>query len=338
MQKQTLAANVEIYLGTCEEVLPTLPRVGGLITDPPYGITDKHDSGAKGRRFPGTWKGRGHTKSIQRRSYTDEWDYGKPSKETFELILNAADKVLIFGGNYFSDLLPQSNHWLIWDKDNSLPSHSDCELIWTNLNLRAVKQVRVPYSGLKGREKLRLHPTQKPLKLMNWLVAYLAEADVILDPYCGSGSTGVAAVSYGKGFIGVEAESKYFDIACKRIETALRKPSLIIQREQRMIKPEFLRSVNKDPIDTQWQCKMARKIELRIRRHESKKHGVWFTLNLIEAGIETQLLKSRSIVKIDRLKWETIDRLKEQGWSWAFSLQSDSSSTEKDCDHEKIRT
>jgi len=125
-------------------------------------------------------------------------------------------KKIIWGGNYFQ--VPPSRGWLIWDKNNP-PGFTlaDAELAWTNLDL-AVRKWN-GWNPLKsGQEKY--HPTQKPVELMAWCIGKAPDAETICDPFMGSGTTGIACATLGKGFIGIERERKYFDIACERISLA----------------------------------------------------------------------------------------------------------------------
>ena len=198
-----IIGNATLYLGDCREVLPTLPRVDAVVTDPPYGI------GMDGGKV-----GRAEYEKLG-------WD-GEAADVRF--ILEREWPAIIWGGNYF--LLPPAAKWLVWDKQNDQTTFADCELAWTNLS-GAVRQFRWLWSGpyQKQREE-RWHPTQKPLQLMKWCIGFLPKAQVILDPFLGSGTTGVAAVQMQRKFIGIEREPKYFDIACKRIEDAQRQGSL----------------------------------------------------------------------------------------------------------------
>jgi DNA modification methylase len=203
--------NATLYLGDCLEILPTLDKVDAVITDPPYGV--KRDKGFEGFG--------GFGKPIARiRDEDADWDSSRPSKETFDLILQNCTFAFIFGGNYFADILPQSTHWVVWDKLNTMPTFGDCELAWTNSDRKSVKKITVEYNGLIGKEKNRQHPTQKPVILLEKVLKAYDKHETILDPFMGSGTTGVACMNLGRQFIGIEIEQKYFDIACERIEQA----------------------------------------------------------------------------------------------------------------------
>ena len=202
-----------LYLGDCRDILPTLPRVDAVVTDPPYGIgADKAASKNEGKWG---WVYYGET----------DWDANRPPPECFELILKAAPLQIIWGGNYFTDLLPPTMQWLVWDKGQRDFSLADCEFAWSSQQ----KAARIfDYPRARALQDGKEHPTQKPIALMKWCIDMLQKSETILDPFMGSGTTGVAAVQMGRKFIGIEREPKYFDIACKRIEDAQRQSDLFI--------------------------------------------------------------------------------------------------------------
>jgi DNA modification methylase len=200
-----------LYLGDCMNILPTLGKVDAVVTDPPYGI------GEDGGRFRDR-KGGGH-RVLPKLG----WDHSTPSRDIFEMMLACSNEQIIWGGNYFSDKLPTSKGWLYWQKLMG-GDFSDGELAWTSRN-RALREF-TKCSKAPGAE----HPTQKPVELMKWCLELLPDAHIILDPFMGSGTTGVACVKLGRKFIGIEIEPKYFDIACKRIDAAYRQPDLFIEQ------------------------------------------------------------------------------------------------------------
>ena len=197
-----------VYCVDCLEAMRQLPdKSCVVITDPPYGV--KRDKGFEGFG--------GFGKPIARRRFEeDSWDSERPSPEVFSLILRVSKAALIFGGNYFADLLPQGKHWIVWDKKQTMPTFGDAELVWTNVKRNSVTIIECEWNGLIGKEKLRHHPTQKPLKLMEEIIKqYSSPEDIIFDPLAGSGTTLVAAKQLGRKFLGFEIEPKYVDI-CKR--------------------------------------------------------------------------------------------------------------------------
>jgi DNA modification methylase len=200
--------NATLYLGDCREILPGLPMVDAVITDPPYGI------GEDGGSFRGR-KGQGH-RVLEKMG----WDKCRPSREVFLLMESAAPVRLYWGGNYFADYLPPSKGWLYWKKLMG-GDFSDGELAYTNLD----KALR--HFTYCNKEHGKEHPTQKPVPLMEWCIGQAGDPQSILDPFMGSGTTGVACANLGRAFIGIEREPKYFDIACRRIEDAQRQGRLL---------------------------------------------------------------------------------------------------------------
>lgn len=196
MDNRVVIGNAELWLGDCREILPTLPKVDAVITDPPYGIGANKQTLGKGK------------KEFDRGG---DWDNAAPD---LTACISAGRLLCFWGGNYFADQLPVTNDWLIWHKVNDGRSFSECEMAWTNFG----KQTRHLSHHWSGEEKA--HPTQKPLPVMLWCVGMAADAATVLDPFMGSGTTGVACMNLGRRFIGIERERKYFDIACERIEAA----------------------------------------------------------------------------------------------------------------------
>jgi site-specific DNA-methyltransferase (adenine-specific) len=190
-----------LYLGDCREILPQLPKVDAVITDPPYGIGIASNP-------------------VRQKHERMEWDAAPPDSYTIQSLLECSKEQVIWGGNYFS--LPPSKCFLVWDKiqpENF--SLAMCEQAWASMN-KPAKMFRM--SVLAYRKE---HPTQKPVELMAWCINQTGNPQTILDPFMGSGTTGVAAVQMGRQFIGIEREPKYFDIACERITNAYAQPSLI---------------------------------------------------------------------------------------------------------------
>jgi site-specific DNA-methyltransferase (adenine-specific) len=206
--KKELADGVVVYNADCRDVLPTLGKVDAVVTDPPYGIGAASSFGWRSREEKALFKG------------DKAWDNEVPSKEIFDLIIKISQYQIIWGGNYFE--LPPSKSFFIWDKVRTLgESQGMAEFCHINFG-GASKIYRYHSRGEAG-----LHPTQKPLQLMEWCLEMLPDpSQLILDPYMGSGTTGVAAVSMGRKFIGIEREPEYFDIACKRISDVIKQPGL----------------------------------------------------------------------------------------------------------------
>jgi site-specific DNA-methyltransferase (adenine-specific)/modification methylase len=192
-----------LYLGDCLEILPTLPKVDAVITDPPYGIGIASNP-------------------VRQMHAKSDWDAAPPSEGAFAAILAAADCHVIWGGNYFP--LPPSQCFLVWDKGQPENfSLAMCEQAWCSKKAPA-KLFR--QSVLSYRKE---HPTQKPVDLLAWCIKQAGDPQTILDPFMGSGTTGVACAQLGRKFIGIEIEPRYFDIACRRIEQAYAQGKLFEQ-------------------------------------------------------------------------------------------------------------
>jgi site-specific DNA-methyltransferase (adenine-specific) len=208
-----------LYLGDCREIAPTLERPAAVISDPPYGIGFAYGGG-----------GGCLARSTQ---FAHVVIHGDDAPFDPAPWLTAAERVILWGANHYADRLPATPSWLTWDKRDGVCSNdqADCEHAWSNLGGPA-RLLRHLWNGLfKASERgiVRDHPTQKPVALMRWCIerAKVPPAGTILDPYMGSGSTGVAAVQMRHPFIGIEIEERYFDIACRRIEEAQRQGDLL---------------------------------------------------------------------------------------------------------------
>jgi DNA modification methylase len=190
--------DAQLYLGDCAAILPHLPKVDACISDPPYGLGQRMQGG--------TWGAKTEFKEMV------VWDNAPPSVD-FLLRLSALSPITVFwGGNYYG--LPPTRCWLVWDKQNAVPTMADCELAWTSLDANTKRMSR-PVGRVENG-----HPSEKPLDLMVWTLRTVKASGTVFDPYMGSGTTGVACVQAGLPFIGIEREPKYFDIACRRIEQA----------------------------------------------------------------------------------------------------------------------
>jgi len=217
-----LDGRVQLYLGDCREILPTLGKVDAVVTDPPYGIS----------LSPGT-----------RSTKANDGYAGGAFRTNFAPIEGDAQSFdpspflrwpcILWGANNYAAVLPPSNGWLVWYKAGGIAGFrmSECELAWSSV-ITSTKHFDHLWHGFKraseNGQKV-VHPTQKPVELMLWCLGFLPRAETILDPFMGSGTTGVAAVKLGRRFIGIEIESKYFDIACRRIEEAIRQPDMFVE-------------------------------------------------------------------------------------------------------------
>lgn len=195
---------IVIYHGDCREILPHLPKVDLLLTDPPYGIA--YDASHSKYR-----------NGIDRGEAT--WDI-EPYDPAHLIQLGIPS--IIWGGNCFSSRLPDVKSWAAWVKivrQDADIRQSDCELAWTNCLGRSrvfqhlwIGAYRDSESGIRNE-----HPTQKPIELMKWCIEISKIHGLILDPYCGSGTTLRAAKDLGRKAIGIEIEERYAEIAARRL-------------------------------------------------------------------------------------------------------------------------
>lgn len=203
MTQPVIIGRATLYLGDCRDILPTLPKAGAVVTDPPYGINIT----------------RSNRLSKERGFDHAHWDDAAPPADLLAAVLASGDKAVIWGGNYFD--LPPCRCFLIWDKDNDGRDFADVEFAWTNID--AVARIfRMRPMNMDGG---KVHPAQKPDRLMRWCIEKTG-AETVVDPFMGSGSTGVAAMNMGIAFTGIEADPRWFDLACRRIEDAQRQERL----------------------------------------------------------------------------------------------------------------
>jgi len=181
-----------------------------VLTDPPYGI--KADKGVGGFGVSKTDK-----------HYKGNWDANRPDKLCFDEMLRIGKNTLIFGGNFFANLLPVGTHWIVWDKKDDVKfqnPYSDCELIWTSFKKNTIKKYVFKQQGfITDSKDKRVHPTQKPTELIERIIMdYTNEGDTIFDPFMGSGTTAIACLNTKRNYIGCELDKGYYDICIKRIE------------------------------------------------------------------------------------------------------------------------
>lgn len=174
-----------------------------LLTDPPYGIDYGRAGGFSASHGWGKWR-----ENV-------EWDKERPSLETIEAAISNAEESIIWGGNYFTDYLPPSMGWLIWDKGQRNFSLADCEMAWRSVR----KAARVlTYSRAKALQDGKQHPTQKPIALMAWCIEQANSPQTIYDPFLGSGTTLIAAEQLGRKCYGMEISPAYCDVIVQRWE------------------------------------------------------------------------------------------------------------------------
>ena len=232
MAEKVTIGRAELWHGDCMEILHALPQDAALVTDPPYGISYVHSGGG------------GASSTLE-----GAHRLGKPPPDTTPIHGDdkpvdpapwlGFEKIVIFGAEHFKTRLPEGGRFLCWDKSLGVgpaDSFTDAEFAWTSEPTKR-NVFRLMWKGLccdKAEEDLmdgqfrRHHTSQKPLPLMRWAIELLRmkPGSVILDPYMGSGSTGVAALSLGMRFVGAEIDRAHFEIACARMEAAQRQPEL----------------------------------------------------------------------------------------------------------------
>lgn len=192
---------ITIYHADCQDVIPSLPIVDLVLTDPPYGLerdgkpasTSKH-GGHKGYPALG-------------------WDYAPPADDLLRLVIGAGRDAVIWGANYFPHVFLGSPGWLLWDKGQRI-DQADGELAFSTrrgpLRVLTLNRAALATDGA-------VHPTQKPEALMLWCLGFFPNARTVLDPFMGSGTTLVAAKRIGLTAIGIDREASYCDMAIKRL-------------------------------------------------------------------------------------------------------------------------
>lgn len=208
----------ELWHGDCREIMPHL-QADACVTDPPYGIGYAHGGGGAGRH--------------SRRN--SKWPIAGDDAPFDPAPLLGFESVILFGADHFRQSLPPGGTLAAWDKSLGLgpaDSFADAEFIWTNLRVKRNvvrclwKGIATARSGEEGGE--RYHPTMKPQAVMGQVLGWLpSKTRTVIDPYMGSGSTGVAAVRLGLRFIGIELDRGHFDVACERLERAQRQRDMV---------------------------------------------------------------------------------------------------------------
>jgi len=207
---------IDLRLGDCLEIMRDIPdgSIGAVITDPPYGIKIARKSNHYG-----------DCPSASRQATGETWDDSIPTKEYFDEIKRVSRNQIVFGANYFWENFYSSQCYIIWDKRGDLPSvpFADTEFAWTSFINKMSKRYLLRNHGFirDSKDERTGHPTQKPSELFVAILRdFTIEGETILDPFMGSGTTGVACVKLNRSFIGIEINPDYFAIAKRRIEEA----------------------------------------------------------------------------------------------------------------------
>ena len=202
MPEKVVIGNAELWHADCREVLPLLPQHDLVLTDPPYGIGYAAN--------PIVGKGKKASNHAGK-----AWDDETPPPWLFGLLQEKGKHLIVWGGNYYP--LPPSRGWLSWFKPDGPPSMGHFELAWTSMDMLCRQFERS--IGATNAERVG-HPTQKPILLMGWCIDMAPDNATVLDPFMGSGTTGVACAQLGRKFTGIERDRAYFELACRRIEEA----------------------------------------------------------------------------------------------------------------------
>ena len=189
------------------------------IVDPPYGLGESLGKVSRNR-----------FSSVE--YLKKDWDLEPPTADYFAELKRVSKNQIIWGANHFISMVPAANSscWIVWDKENGDSHFADSELAYTSFKT-AVRNFSYRWAGMlqgdmKNKEQ-RIHPTQKPVKLYDWLLSnYAKEGDKILDTHLGSGSSAIAAHYGGFDFVGCELDEDYYKAACERFDQSTRQESL----------------------------------------------------------------------------------------------------------------
>jgi site-specific DNA-methyltransferase (adenine-specific) len=209
----------EVYLEDCVTALKRYAdnHFDLAIVDPPYGINFDGNTTVKGKG------GKANTFSNKQHHDKKGWDTDRPTDEYFAELQRVSKNQIIWGGNYFADLLPAKKGWIFWDKkitNANNTNFSDGELAWTSFDciLRRFAYDWIGFGYLNNPQKeKKIHPTQKPIQLYSWILnTYAKPNDLILDTHLGSGSSRIAAYKGGFNFVGFEIDKEYYEKQEKR--------------------------------------------------------------------------------------------------------------------------
>jgi len=209
-----IIGDATLYLGDCMDILPTLGKVDAVITDPPFGVGNFVQVSGNVRGELVTWNDAG------------------PSEEFFKLIKEKSTHRIVWGANYFNCF--EGAGGLVWVKNQPMPNMSKAEMASTSWGNK-VELISLTWTNYVNTKESD-HPCERPVGLYKWCIKQVPkQPQTILDPFMGSGTTGVAAIQLGRKFIGIEREPKYFDIACKRIEQAVAQGQLFAPEPMKQI-------------------------------------------------------------------------------------------------------
>ena len=217
MTREEIIGDCRLILGDCREILPTLDKVDAVVTDPPFGVGNFVQTS-------GRLRGRGENmgKSVV-------WNDFPPDESFFKFLQTISKHRIIWGANFFNCFEDRGGA-IVWIKRQSMPNFSKADIA-SCTHYQKTEVVEIPWTNFTVAHKAETyHPAERPVELYEWCIDYLSNSCItFLDPFFGSGSTGVACVRKGKKFTGIEIDPKYFDIACRRIEEAVKQPRLFAE-------------------------------------------------------------------------------------------------------------
>ena len=216
---------IELLNCDCMEYMTTVPDkyFDLAIVDPPYGIGECGDKN----------KSRGKLAKAQDYKAFSGRDISAPEKSYFDELQRISKNQIVWGANHFiSRLQIDSSCWIVWDKENGESDFADCELAWCSFK-SAVRKFKYRWHGmLQGdmkNKEARIHPTQKPVALYNWLLMnYAKKGQRVFDSHLGSGSSAIAAHYFGVDFVGCELDKDYFEAAKARFDMATKQLAMSI--------------------------------------------------------------------------------------------------------------
>jgi site-specific DNA-methyltransferase (adenine-specific) len=214
---------IELLNIDCMEYLRGLPDKAFdlAIVDPPYGI-DVGNQRINSDRTTAKWR------APSKYEYNVFDDSSAPTADYFAELARVSRDQIVWGANYFTNMLPPSKGWIVWDKKADIKEHlSMCELAYSSFDKKCNKFEFLWAGFKKAEQEKRIHPTQKPVKLYEWLLAnYAKQGDKILDTHLGSGSSAIAAHYGGFDFVGCELDADYYNAAKQRFDMATRQEAL----------------------------------------------------------------------------------------------------------------
>lgn len=197
-----------LYHGDCLEILPTLPKVDLVLTDPPFGM---------GNFVQVTGRLMGRGKNIGK---PVTWNDAPPDGSVFKQLRSMSKHRIIWGANFFN-CFEDDGGAIVWVKNQPMPNFSKADIA-SCTHFRKTEVVSITWRNFEAaRLAMTDHPCERPVSLYEWCLNYIPNCTgMVLDPFLGSGSVAIACANLGRKFIGIEIERKYFDIACERIAAA----------------------------------------------------------------------------------------------------------------------